>query len=867
MLRTQLSGVWRRPGRLLLTGLSVLVAAFVVFGTVLAYSVVTRTTLDTFSETPEAVDLVVYAAGGEPLNPEQITEIKTTAGVRESAGRTTAWFTVGDAAAGTDLELLADPGTGPLSRLTLIAGTYPTGGRQIAMDRRAAARLGTTVGGTLRLHSGDHDAKPVTVTVTGVVDGPQDSAERAWAPDDVVTRISGEPGFSRVDVLVADGADVSAMMDGLSERLLRDPQAYISITTGEAMRVREARAAVRQFDQIFALVAMFVAIAVVAAALVATSTFRIVFAQRLRQLALLRAIGAQRGQLVVALAVEGAVTGLVTGTAGVVLAQLAGLSAPAVAGAFGRTLTGPDPSLAAAVAVVIGATLLTAGAVLAPAFAAAGVSPLQALRSASTLAAEPGIATPRLVGGLLLLAATGGMGWLTARSTGSSEVLLYLVGVGALAFGALIVLGPMLIRPVLAVAGWPLRRLGATGRLAVSGIGGAPKRAAAVSVVVALGVTMLAGTVVGISSLQLWTDRTMAARTPADLAMIAESPTGFDQLVSGVRADPRFRDVTPFRMADFSSSSGGYSHGAIAIDMTAMPALRTLSAAAGDIAALGPGRVILSSVAAEDLGAGVGDVVTLSPTAAPGAPGGGDATTIRVTVVAVLTGEGPLRSGAVLSDGDLVALGGSSAGLLADIDAGAGSNSGAGSNAGAGSDAGSSTNSSFDADSGSGTRDEALAAFRRIGAPAGAEVAVLADERDKADGEVSSLFAAALGLLGLTVLIAVVGVGTTTGLSVLERTREFGLARALGLTRARLRTMVGMEAGLYGLIGAVLGIALGVPMAWLTLESLRLDLPLTFPAAQLAAIAVAIAAITVLTGLLPARRAARVSPVAALAVD
>jgi putative ABC transport system permease protein len=819
VLRTQLSGVWRRPGRLLMTGLSVLVAAFVVFGTVLAYSIVTRTTLDTFSETPEAVGLVVYAAGGEPLNPAQVAEIKKTAGVRETSGRVTATFTVGDATSGSDLELLADPGTGPLSRVTLVEGGYPSGDRQIAMDRRAAGRLGTSVGGTLRLHTGDQ-RKPVTVTVTGVVDGPQDAAERAWAPDDVVAAISGDPGFPRVDVLTADGADADAMISGLSERLLRDPRAYVSITTGEAMRVREARDAVRQFDQLFALVAMFVAIAVVAAALVATSTFRIVFAQRLRQLALLRAIGAQRGQLVVALAVEGAVTGLVTGAAGVALAQVAGLGAPSIAGAFGRTLTGPGISIFAAVAVVAGATLLTAGAVLAPAFSAAGVSPLQALRAASTLAAER-IAAPRLAGGLLLVLATGAMGWLTSRRMGSSEALLYLVGVGALAFGALIVLGPLLIRPVLAVFGWPLRRLGATGRLAVSGIGGTPRRAAAVSVVVALGVTMLAGTVVGISSLQLWTDRTMAARTPADLAMFAESPAGFDSVVAGVRADGRFRDVTPFRMGDFSGASGGFSHGAIAIDMTALPELRTLEAASGSIAALGPGKVILSSVAASDFQAGVGDVVTLQ--------------TVRAEVVAVLTGDGPLRTGAVLTDGDLQALGDPSPGLLADI--------------------------------ASGTRDEALAAFRRIGGPAGAEVAVLADERDKADGEISSLFAAALGLLGLTVLIAVAGVGTTTGLSVLERTREFGLARALGLTRARLRAMVGMEAGLYGLIGAVLGIALGVPMAWLTLESLRLDLPLTFPAGRLAAIVLAVSAITVLAGLLPARRAAKVSPVAALAVD
>jgi putative ABC transport system permease protein len=824
VLRTQLSGMLRRPGRLLLTGLSVLVAAFVVFGTVLAYAIVSRTTLDTFSATPEAVSVVAYTTGGEPLDPEQVAAIRTTAGVAEVTGRVTATFTVGDASAGSDLDLLADPGTGPLSRITLVSGAYPAAARQIAVDRRAAGRLGVTVGGTLRLNTPNRSGKPVTVTVTGIVDGPRDSTERAWAPDQMVAALSGEPGFPRVDVLAGPGADIPAMINGMSERLLRDPTAYVSVTTGDSMRVREARAAVQQFDQLFALVAMFVAIAVVAAALVATSTFRIVFAQRMRQLALLRAIGAQRNQLVVALAVEGAVVGLVTGTVGVLLAQAAGFAAPALAAMFGRTVSAPGVPVGAAVAVVLGAGLLTAGAVLAPAFAAAGVSPLQALRSASTLAAERGITVPRLVGGLLLVAVTGGIAWLTVRSMGSSEALLYLVGTGAFGFGALILLGPVLIRPILAVAGWPLRRFGPAGRLAVSGIGGTPRRAAAVSVVVALGVTMLAGTVVGISSLQLWTDRTMASRTPADLAMFAEGRGGFDDVVARLRADSRFRDVTPFRMADFSSTDGGFSHGAIAVDLTAMPMLRTLEASAGQVTALGPGKVVLSATAASDLGAGVGEVVTLRSDG-----------TVRAEVVAILTGDGPLRMGAVLTPADLDALGGASPGVLADI--------------------------------ATGGRDEALAAFRGAGAPAGTEVAVLADARDKADGEVSSLFAAAVGLLGLTVLIAAVGVGTTTGLSVLERTQEFGLARALGLTRARLRLMIGMEAGLYGLIGAVLGILLGVPMAWLALESLRLDLPMTLPAGRLAAIALVTATITVLAGLLPARRAARVSPVAALAAD
>ncbi|MFI5845917.1 FtsX-like permease family protein [Catenuloplanes sp. NPDC051500] len=821
VLRTQLSGVLRRPGRMLMTGLSVLVAALVVFGTVLAHQIVTRTMLDTFSETPEAAGLVVTAQGGDPLTPEQLGLIRRTPGVTGLAGRLTATFTVGDAASGTALDVIADPGAGPLSRITPVDGTYPDGDREIALDRRAAARLGAAPGSTLRLTA---DSGPVTVTVTGVVAGARDSAERGYAPDAVLAALAGQTGYPRVDVLTAPGTDLTVAMSTLGDALLRDPMAYISVTTGETMRVREATEEVRQLDQVFALIAMFVGVAVVAAALVATSTFRIVFAQRMRQLALLRTIGAQRGQLVGALTVEGAVVGLVTGTTGVLIALAGGLAAPAVAGWFGQTLTGPGLPAGPAVAVVAGAVLITVGAVLAPAFAAAGVAPLQALRSSSTAGSERGVPLARLLLGLLLAACTGGLIWLTLDTMNSEDatnrVLLYLLGVGTFAYGTLIALGPLLIRPVLAVLGAPLRLLGPTGRLAVSGLGGTPRRAAAVSVVVALGVTMLAGTVVGLSSMQTWTDRQMAVRTPADLAMFSDDTPLTGDVLAALRADARFRDVTPFRTAEFTG--GQVSHIAVDLDPAALPALSALEAADGSLTAFGPGKVILADAAAADLGVRAGDTVTL---------GGA-----LVQVAAVLTGEAPLRLGAVLDPADLTAIGGAApepTGVLANI--------------------------------ASGGRDDALAAFRRIGA--GAEVAVLADQRDKATGEISSLLFAALGLLGLTVLIAVVGVGTTTGLSVMERTRESGLLRALGMSRGRIRVMIGTEAALYGTIGAVLGTALGVPLAWLALDALRLDLPRTFPAGRLLLIIVSLAAITVLAGLVPARRAARVSPVAALSVD
>jgi len=835
VLRTQLSGVLRQPGRLLMTGLSVLVASFVVFGTLLAYQIVTRTTLDTFSDTPKGVSLVVSTDGGATLTPRQTAAIRRTPGVTQAVGRVTATFGLGDASSGISLDVIADPGSGPLSSVRLVTGAYPDAKREVALDRRAAERLGAAPGSTLRLRTGDQAAAATKVTVTGVVDGAEDAAERAYAPDFVVAALSGNPGYPRLDVLAAPGVDVNALMGQFSTTLSGGADTYASIRTGAVMRVKEARDAVRQFDQIFALVAMFVAIAVVAAALVATSTFRIVFAQRLRQLALLRTIGAQPGQLVRALAVEGAVIGLFSGAVGVLLALAAGLAAPAVAASAGRTLSAPGVPAGAGLAVVIGAGLLTVGAVLAPAFSAAGVAPLQALRNAGTVASERGISTGRLLLGLLLAAGTAGIVWLTVArlpepgqaNYRSADVLLYLVGAGALAFGTLIALGPLLIRPVLAAVGRPLRWLGPTGRLAVSGIGGTPRRAAAVSVVVALGVALVAGTVVGTSSLQAWTDQSLAVRTPADLVMFARDEPISDDVLGRLRGDSRFRDVTPFRTADFISSSRDMSYEAIDVDMSALPALTALRTVSGAIADLAPGKAILARGLADDLGAKVGDTVMLRSAR-------GHAT--RVEVAAILTQDAPLRMNAVLAPADLTSLGAPSTaptGVLADF-----------------------------AD---GSRSQALAAFRKTGGGIGAEVAVLADQRDQANGQVSSLFAAALGLLGLTVLIAVVGVGTTTGLSVLERTQESGLLRALGLSRPRLRIMIGMESGLYGVIGSALGIVLGVPLAWLALLALNLGLPLTFPAGRLLLIVVALTGITVVAGLLPARRAARVSPIAALA--
>ncbi|MFG1801055.1 FtsX-like permease family protein [Micromonospora carbonacea] len=846
LLRAQLVEAARRPARTLLMGLAVIVAAFVVFGTVLAYQVTERTVLAGFSGTPAAADLVV--TGGDGVSLRTLDAARRLPGVAEAVGRTDAFHEFADDR-GAGLSVYADPGVGPLATARVVQGRYPATAGELAVTRRTVDRLGLAVGGTVRLAGGAPD-RSVGLTVVGVVDAPDDSGEAAYTTDAFAARLGGSDQLRQVEVRLAPGADPDAVSAALTRAASASgasaPGASagpsdragdgVVVRTGAEARRAEADEVSGRVQDLFALVAMFVAIAVVAAVLVATSTFRIVFAQRMRQLALLRAVGAPRAGLFGALVVEGAGTGIVAGLAGVLAAYGVGHGLPPVLRAFGLAVASPGHPIAAAVAVALGAALVTALAVLAPAVTAARVAPLEALRTASTTAGRRGIGWARAGAGVLLAAGAVLAALLVASRLPGPDTenydpvgpLLAIVASGALAYAALVALGPLLVRPVLAVVGWPLRRLGPLGRLAVGGVGGAPRRASAVSVVVALGVTLVAGALVGSASLGALLKRELAGMAPADVAVTARGdgplPAGLVQRVRGIGELDR---VVPYRSSPDVRVAGAEVDGLTAtdLDLRALATWADFGASAGRLTDAGPGRVVLLRFLAEEAGARPGDEVTVTR---------GDRS-VRLRVAATMANT-PVGAGLLVDPADLDRLGvpAGPTGLLADV---------------AGDD-----------------EQARTAAVRALRAAGGQQVGIVvtADDRDELDGQLGALLGVLLGVLGLTVVVAVVGVGTTTALSVVERTRESGLLRAVGMSRRRLGAMLAVEAGLYGVLGAALGLLLALPYSWLTVAALGQDAPVEFPAGQLAGVVLALAVATALAGLLPARRAARVSPVAAL---
>ncbi|MEU4156852.1 ABC transporter permease [Actinoplanes sp. NPDC026670] len=829
VLRTQLAGVGKRPARLLLTGLAVLVASFVVYATVLAQQITERSVLNGLSGTPEAVDLVVQNGS---IKKSDLDTISKLPGVAEAVPRTS----IGVRMPAGDLVIATDPGSGPLSTVKLTEGRYPAAAGEIAVTPRTVERMALTVGSKHTVSPGG-DAKPVTLTVVGVVQPRDDIGFLSYGLLPTAS-LAGYDWIERVDIRLDSGADATAVRQEISSRIRGESPPEVA--TGADTRLAEAREAAEQVDQVFIVVKVFVAVAVMAAGLIAASTFRIVFAQRMRQLALLRAVGAGRGTMARALAAEGALTGLVVGVTGVLAALAVGHLIPPALSAFGFEVSSPGFPLAEAAGTVALAVLITVVAVLAPALSAARVAPLEALRSASTTGAKQGVGRLRAVTGILLALAAAGVAyqvWTGLPKTPDDEVdaqnlLLGIVASGGLAFVALITLGPVLVRPVLTLAGWPLRRLGPVGRLAVGGVGGSARRAAAVSVVVALGVTLLTGVLVCGDSIRVLAERETIAAAPADFELKGNTGTVLnDDVAERARQSTELTRVTPYRWAAGITIGDFQDAGATDVSMTALPRLAGLDTVSGDVTDLAPGKAIIAGYLAENAGVTTGGQITLKR----------EGKEVRLTVAAVLGGQTPLHTEALLDPSDLTKLGVPAAptGVLADA-------------AGAGEEG----------------RTAGLQALRAAAsAQPDISVEVLADQRDQINDALATLMVIALALIGLTVLIAIVGVGATTALSVVERVRESGLLRAVGMSRGGLHAMLTTESALYGVIGAVLGLVLGVPYAWLAVAALANDAPLTFPVWQLVAVFLVLVALTALAGVLPARRAARVSPVTALGTD
>ncbi|WBB70886.1 ABC transporter permease [Micromonospora sp. WMMD812] len=824
MLRLTLRSLRAEATRMLLSSLAIVLGVAFVAGTLIFVDGMRAGAYERAGTFDRHTDLGVYAEK-EPLPAALVDRVRAVDGVAAAAGELTGTGGVVGADGRPVLGFVvvaAIPTDPALRSYDVVAGRLPDRPGEVVLDAPTAAEEGFTLGAPVRVGGADGPARPYTLVGTVDVAGsPRDVGGPfvgLVGPDALA--VSGMTGYGRIMVAARPGVDERALADRVAAAVGAGP----TVKSRQQILDDAVEDAVRDLRQFTMVLLTFAAVAVVVAGFVIANTFAIVLAQRTRRTALLRLVGATRGQVFRAALLESALVGLAASAVGVLLGA-------ALAGGMGALMSRLDAPVHGGLTVtartvlaglVLG-TVLTVGSALLPAWRGTRVAPVAALTDAAVQPARRA-GRLRLVAGALVLAA--GIAALVGAVAAVQFVLVAAGGV--LIFFGIVLFGPVLVPALVRVLGWPIRQVaGMTAGLAVANAVRNPRRVAATTTALVIGIGLVSAFVVGARSTKDGIERSVDAEVGVDFVVTGIGGDLPAPLAAELRARPELGVVHEQRAA----VTGGVEVRA------AHPALvgRTLTGvAAGDLHRFGPGTALVHRELATARGWTVGDPVTVR-----GRP---------FRIAAVVEDDAPVAAGSGVPTGhvvdvvddDFTALFPDERGYLAEIEPAEGVDDGT-----------------------------ARAAIESV---VGRYPTVnLMDQgayKKMLTGTVDMLLAFVTALLGLAVVIALVGVANTLSLSVVERTRENAVLRAVGLTRGRLRAMLAVEAVLMALVGAVLGVGLGTGVsaaAMALLARIGGDFHVVLPVGQLGLIIGVAALAALLASVLPARRALARPVVEALA--
>ncbi|MCG5220544.1 FtsX-like permease family protein [Streptosporangium soli] len=831
MLRTTLAGLLAHKLRLLLTSVAIALGVGFIAGTFVLTDTIEAGFSRSFSADADRVDVAVTPGDGgkgeerPTVSPAHLAKVRAVPGVAAAEGlvRGTA------ALVGKDGKTVGDLPTtgvsihqGKLNRSTITSGTAPRTG-QAVLDENTARIRGFAVGDTISVL--DSARKTRSFALVGLFDVGVDqqlayTGAVGFDPE-TAREMTGEKGFVELDVLAADGVAPDRLRDAVAAALGKGYE----VRTGEQLAADLAAANGANSRLLTVGLLLFGLVAMLVAALVIYNTFTILVAQRAREMALLRCIGATKRQIFGSIVLESAVVGLISSALGLLVGLGLGAGALAVLDAMDVSLPTGTAALAPRT-IVIGLVLgllVTMAAALLPARTATRVAPIAALR---TQVEEHTFRTGMvraIFAGLFLL---GGLGATVAGLVmDPGEVaLLVVMGGGCLTFLAVVVLGPMIVRPLSAFAGWlPARLFGVPGRLAVANSRRNPKRAATTTIALTIGVTLMTLLSVLTGSIRMTYGSQLDEQFPVDFVLATQEgdSTMPHSIAAELRSRPELASVVQIRGAEARL-------GEDRVDAGAFEGPFDVTTVSGSMRGFTAGSVAMADRLAEERAVKPGDQVALTT------PKGG---TVALRLVAVYDGSAsripPLLVPVPAFEEYFGEVG--DAQIMVNVADGV-------------------------------AADRARVAVEAAG-QAYPTVRLLSSTelRSEFDQAMDSQLMVLAGLLGLAILISLLGIANTLSLSVHERTRESALLRALGLTRPQLRRMLTVEALVLGLIGALVGVTLGVVFGWAAIQTMVADPLFDLPVQQVSSFVVLSGLAGVVAALLPARRAARASIVGSLA--
>jgi putative ABC transport system permease protein len=836
VLTVALKGLLAHKVRVLMTALSIALGVAFVSGTFVLTDSMNGSFAGAFSSRYAGVDVDVrapaaFAAGDaagqrRPLPATRLSAVRAVPGVARAEGNVFGLaLMVGKDGKALGRGLLATQGTSAPSADGLGGDVHYRSGRapaapgEVAIDAASARKAGFRVGDRMRIVL---LGPPQEFTVVGVAGfGAADSmgaTTTALFDPAAAPRLLGKPGaYDEIAVRAAAGTTAVQLRDRLRAAL---PGA--DVQTGRAVAAEQTDLVKGNlaFLNIFLLV--FAAIAVFVGSFIIWNTFSILVAQRSRELALLRALGATRGQVLRSVLAESVVVGLVASALGLVLGIGIARLLAALLGTTGLDLPTPGASLSARTVVVSFAvgTVVTVLASLAPARKATRVAPVEALRDAA-----PGgyrFSRTRAISGGVVLA--GGLAALGAGLWGGASTSV--VGIGVLlVFLGVNALLPPIAKALALVLGAPLPRLvGMTGKLARDNAVRNPKRTASTAAALMIGLALVGTVTVLASSLKTSIGSDIDRTARAELVVQQLGGTGQGLSPDAARA---VRQVPGVAAASELASGGAKIAGSVTtvspVDPGTISSVADLGVRTGSVAALGTDGVLVYDDVARAKGWTVG---TRVPVQWP------ETGVVPMRVAGTFSEKGAVDSEYLVS---MTTFDRNTTGRL---------------------------DSLVLVKTAAGARTAAVQAgvVSALKPYVNAEVLTRAEFKQSIAGQVDQFLLFVTALLLLAVFIALMGIVNTLALSVLERTREIGLLRAVGMTRAQIRSMVRYESVIISLIGAVAGGVIGVGFGVALVKAMGDQgvSQLTLPAGRLAVYAVAAALAGVLAAVLPARRAAQV---------
>ncbi|TJY68858.1 ABC transporter permease [Arthrobacter sp. CAU 1506] len=836
MLQVALAQVRQHARRFIAVGLAVMMAVGFLTATLMVNASTEASLGNSIGAGFRNADLVVTEGPEAPLDSPAVDAVKSTDGVGAVYAQEMGWIAFGTS---TESGYGALQNTAPagLDNLELLSGKLPGDG-EVALDAGTAEKRGLAAGDTIELAPAgglvaaeDLAAAGTGLTVSGIVKASKDpfmmGQPQFFTGGELVQHLAGEggPQLRSIQLDLAAGGDATAVKSALAGALADAGFADATVNTAE----EQTKAVVASFtggtDQLTVVLLAFALVALLVSALVVANTFSVLIAQRTRELALLRCIGADRKQIRNSVLAEALLVGVGASIVGVLgaVGLMAGIVAVLQAQPDTEFAALAVPPVAVAVGLVVG-ILLTVLAALAPARAATRVAPLAALRPADEARAGNAKGKVRLAVGVAL---TVGGAVVLALGAVSANLLIALPG-GMLSFIGLLLCATLFVPPLVTAVGALAKPAGVPGKLAAVNAVRNPGRTSATATALLIGVTLVAMMMTGAQTSRTAFDGQLGAEYPVDLSVGDLTLEGQPLDVSAAATAMNYDGIAAAGLI----TNGGHAevHGArTGVYQLAPEQLDLLQ----DKTLVLDGNTVLMPQGSE--------LKTLTVTGSKGSKEltvvEADSRTLPPLISSAVAAEiGVPKLPAAESEDYYTSLPQLWVSVDRDLDAWA----------------------LLDLRS-------QLAAGLDVNEY---QISGAAVERAAFNQVIDVLLLVVTGLLAVAVLIALVGVANTLSLSVLERTQESSLLRALGLTKSQLRGMLALEAVLIAGVAALIGAVLGAVYGWLGAQSALGAFAAVVPDVPwlqlLAVLAVAVVA-GLLASVMPARRAARLSPVEGLA--